>query len=323
MEKFKNIIEILSKVSTIGIFILALFGYIYTVKPKFLLDNMKLEMADIEKDVNFLKKEKVFLEDKILGLEKEKIKLNKNFEEIKSKKDLEIKGLLESFNFQKNNYEKQVLLFNNKIEKQKKILNNFTEENSFLRKKMDETRWFLFINFLSNIKLKEPYVSKEDNYFYLSEHFYHNNAIIELNNKDKFLLNKSAPYEILKDSFLSIEYSNDMIFRESEFYNFKNKILKLLEKNKSEFSYNGIELFEKTKNLNALIKLKLEKIQSLDKEHNEYELKKLENDIYNLHEKFRDFKVEKINQLNMDINKVFKKMTNINLKSSGYTLMRF
>ncbi|RXI37921.1 hypothetical protein CRU99_11580, partial [Malaciobacter mytili] len=110
MEKFKEIIEILSKTSTIGIFILALFGYFYTVKPKFLLDNMKLEMSNIEKDVNSLKKEKNNLENKILELENEKISLSKNFEEIKNKKDLEIKELQDSFNLQKDNYEKEVLL---------------------------------------------------------------------------------------------------------------------------------------------------------------------------------------------------------------------
>lgn len=284
---------------------------------------MRLEMSNIEKYVDSLKKEKNNLENKILELENEKSSLIKNFEDIKNKKDFEIKELLESFNLQKNSYENQILLFNDKINNQKKIFDNITKENDFLREKMNESRWSLFFNYLSNLKLKKPYSVEEDNKFYLSENFYHNNVVISLNNKDKFLLNENAPYEILNDSFLSINYSKDMIFTESEFYTFKDKILNLLEKNKKEFSYDGTDLLNKKNDLNEIIKLKIEKIKSLNKENDKSELKALENDLYNLHNEFKNLRVEKINQLNNEINKVFKKITNMDLKDSNYNIIRF
>ncbi|RXI35548.1 hypothetical protein CRU99_13835, partial [Malaciobacter mytili] len=167
-----------------------------------------------------------------------------------------------------------------------------------------------------------PYSSNEDNKFFISDKYYHNNIIITLDNKDKFLLNKTAPYDILKDYFLSINYSKEMIFTESEFYNYKDKVLNLLEKNKSNFSYNGANLLIEANRLNEIIKEKSEKIKSLNKENNQSELKALEKDIYNLHSKFEDLRVEKISQINREINKVFKKITNLDLKDANYVIFR-
>lgn len=322
MNKFKEIIEILSKISTIGIFILAIFGYFYTVKPKFLLDNMNLEMLNIEKNVNTLKNEKINLDNKIQELENEKINLSKGFEEVKNKKDLEIKELQDSFNLQKNDYEKQILSFDDEINNQKKILDDIIREKDFLREKMNEARWSLFLNYLSNLELKKPYNINENNKFFSNGKFYHDNAIITLD-KYKFLLNENAPYEILKDSFLSINYSKEMTFTESEFYIYKNRILKLLEENKKYFSYSGTILLTESNNYNEIIKEKLEKIKSLNEENDKFELESLEKDIYNLHDKFEDLRVKKINQLNKEINKVFKKITNLDLEDSKYQISRF
>ncbi len=49
----------------------------------------------------------------------------------------------------------------------------------------------------------------------------------------------------------------------------------------------------------------------------------IEKDIYNLHDKFEDLRVKKINQLNKEINKVFRKITNLDLQSSKYQIFRF
>lgn len=322
MNKFKEIIEILSKTSTIGIFILALFGYFYTVKPKFLLDNMNLEMSNIEKNVNILKNEKINLDNRIQELENEKTNLSKDFEEIKNKKDLEIKELQDSFNLEKNSYKKQILSFNVEINNQKKILDNIIKEKDLLKEKNKEAKWYLFFNYLSTLDLQKSKGSnEEDNKFYYSkEYYYNNNILISLSNKDKFLLIDNAPYEILKDSFLSIKYSKEMIFTESEFYIFKDKILKLLEKNKKASSYSGTNFLSKINDLNNIIKLKIEKIKFLDKENNKSELKILENDIYNLHNEFRKLRFKEIDNINSGIIKVFKKITNIDLMDGLVTI---
>ena len=47
-DKIMKYLELVTKITTIGLFFLALFGYIYTVKPKFFLDNLKIKMEILE-----------------------------------------------------------------------------------------------------------------------------------------------------------------------------------------------------------------------------------------------------------------------------------
>lgn len=325
MEKFKEWVEIVSKLSTIGIFILAIFGYFYTVKPKFLLDNMKIEMIEIEKNVNSLSNDKSTLENKISLLEDDKKKIVEDFEKIKAMKDIELKQLSKDINLQKEKYSKQLLILKKEIKKQKNISNNISKENNFLRKINNESRWTLFKNYLSNINLKAPYKNKADNRFYLSERieYYNNHPIITLENNDKFLSRKNAPFDILLDGFLSIRYSKNMIFTESEFYYLKNKAIKLLKKNQSIFIYNNSVLSEKQNNLNKLIKNKLDKIKSLDKLKDKYEIILIKKDIHQLHNEFRNTRIKVINLLNKSINNGFKGIMNLDLKNSYYIWTSF
>lgn len=325
MEKFKEWVEIVSKLSTIGIFILAIFGYFYTVKPKFLLDNMKIEMIEIQKKVNSLIKNKNTLENKISVLENDKKKIVEDFKKIKTMKNIELEQLTKNINLQKEEYSKQLLLLKKEIKKQKNIATNISEENNFLRKMNNESRWMLFKNYLSNINLKSPYENKDDSRFYLSERiaYYNKHPIIRLRNNDKFLLKEDAPFDILLDGFLSIKYSKNVIFRESEFYYLKEKAIKLLKKNKNIFTYNNSILSEKQNNLNQLIENKLKKIKFLDKLKNKYEISLIKKDIYQLHNEFRNTRVKAINQLNESIKNGFKGIINLDLKNSNYVWTSF
>ena len=187
----KNSIEIASKLSTIGIFILATFGYFYTVKPKYELDNLKIHSSQLDKRNIVLKKEIHENKIKIIKAKKEaKISIELLNSKIKELTNIEVKKtrLANKLNKKITSNKKKILL----IKKEKaKALNQY---NTIL--------WNLYINDIKNIgygNSRFEYATKtNDEPGYISIALNEDTNIIKLNVIDLKILDKNIAFKVIK-----------------------------------------------------------------------------------------------------------------------------
>lgn len=265
----KEFIEIISKLSIVGLFILATFGYFYTVKPKYELDNLKIHSSELDKKNIALKKEinenKIIIKKTQKEAKKSITLLNKK---IKKLSIIEMK--INQLNKEINLSEKNILLITKEKEKSlneyKKILwnlyintvNNIGYGNSrfeYVTKFNDETGQFNIVlddeesniiklnivdlkilnkNIAFNVFQKRlPTLS---NKFipknYLNEFILFSKVFIE-NNKN-YLINK----ELNKQYYINLmdTYNSDILKIENEYQKIKNEYNINLKKVKNEFS---------------------------------------------------------------------------------------
>lgn len=307
MGKFKEIIEILSKVSTIGIFMLALFGYFYTVKPKFELDNLKLSMVNVKKEKEKIESQvKAFIED-FDKLKSEKDSLTKSLSFL----SLEKKDLILNLNILNDNYKKDVNELNNKLNSYDNTILKKENYISLLDEKIKNSNLNLFMIYLFN---GIDTINRENNK-YTTFTFSFNETdnsskkdkkyeLLKITNDDKFLLDKYAPYNELVNKINNFEYLNNMIFSKNEFNIIKELVLKTLYKNKNNLTYNNRVINDFILNLNKERKKTINLLNNL-----ESDLVLLNNkDLSSFDEKVKN--AEKINELNYERNTLSNELYN-------------
>jgi hypothetical protein len=197
----KNSIEIASKLSTIGIFILATFGYFYTVKPKYELDNLKIHSSQLDKRNIVLKKE----------IHKNKIKI------IKAKKEAKMSiELLNSTIKELTNIEVKKTKLANKLNKKiissKKKISLIKKEKEKALNQYNTILWNLYINDIKNIgygKDRWDDVTKiNDETGELTVNINEDINIIKLNVIDLKILDKNIAFKVIKKRlpFISNEF---------------------------------------------------------------------------------------------------------------------
>lgn len=189
----KNSIEIASKLSTIGLFVLATFGYFYTVKPKYELDNLKIYSSKLDKRNIALKKE----------ISENKIKI------IRTKQEAKIS--IELLN-------KKIKYLNNIKVKKTKLVNKLNKEitlgekkNLLIKQEKEKALnqykiilWNLYINTIKNIGYgnnRFEYGAKiNDKTGQFTIILNENSNLIELNVIDLKILDKDIAYKVIKKS---------------------------------------------------------------------------------------------------------------------------
>lgn len=205
-KTLKRCVDIGSKLAAIGIFFLALFGYFYTVKPKFFLDHLKVKTSTLEIKNNALNESIKIKEQKITQLQTEK--------------ELKLAEL-----------QKKVHKLENDINnKQANIVKLNNEKN----KNINENKYVLWRIFLNKTHIQTS-VSSDLKVIEKSENEY----IIKHTEQDKKILKENAPYLILKKHFSNLQYSSKYaLINENIFNEFNAFIIDSIEKQKSKLIYN-------------------------------------------------------------------------------------
>jgi len=223
----RRIVDVGSKMAAMGIFILALFGYFYTVKPKFFLDNLKIKTSILE-DKNVKLNEDIREKEKrILNIEKEKektllsikneIKLKQ--EEITLLKEDKVKILL--------NLEEKINIYKNILAKQEIDIDNLSIQND---KNINKKKYILWEIFLKKIYIRT--VSNAKAYTKKSEYF------IKDTEQDKKILRSDAPYKVVKKYFMDLKYSSKYkLIDKNLFDEFRNMIIDDIDSNKVNLKY--------------------------------------------------------------------------------------
>lgn len=303
MGKFKEIIEILSKVSTVGIFILALFGYFYTVKPKFELDNLKLSMESVKKEKNDLEFQIKEFKNDISGLKTEKDDLVNLLVTLNSEKD----NLLLSLNKLNENYKNDVTLLENKI---KTYDTSILKKESYineLNNKVNEYNLNLFVFYLFNGV--DTFNENENDYtkFVFSfipkslDEFNEKPKLLNILDNHKFFLNNNAPYIVFMKKINNYNYEKNMIFSNKQFFDMKKDFINKVNLHKDVLNYDSDYFNNYLLDLNNKRQVHLDSLNSLEKSLNFLEKEK---------EKISKYEyLEKENKIKLDIYLINKKLT--------------
>ncbi len=269
MEKLKNILEIISKLSTFGIFIIAFIGYFYTVRPKYELDNLKLSMEEIKKEKLNLEKQIFTYNEQLLSIKNEKETLSNSIVDLKNEKN-SLKLSLEQF---VQNYENDKLVMNNKM----------IEYNNLIEKKEKYIKKFnlnLFVTYLFNGV--DTFNESENDYIKVAfsdigERLNNNDEpkLLVVSEKDNFLLDKYAPYNELIKKFNDFNYVKGMMFSENEFNEMKKFFLNNTIKHKKNLVFNNEDSKKFIVKLNEDRQELLNERNLLKKKINELKTKKL------------------------------------------------
>ena len=201
----KNSMEIASKLAIIGLFILAIFGYFYTAKLKYELDNLKIHSSELDKRNIVLIKE----------IRENKIKV------IKIKKEAKIS--IELLN-------KKIKKLNDTEVKKTKLANKLKKEKEKALNQYKIILWNLYINTIKNIgygNSRLEYVVKiNDKTGQSTTVLNEDSNIIKLNVIDLKILDKDIAFKVIKkrlplitNEFIPKKYLNKFILFSENFIN--------------------------------------------------------------------------------------------------------
>ena len=320
--KATAILDPFTKIATIGIFIIATFGYFYTVKPRFELHHLKIEKQKLESDFSELKANKNKVNNELTLLNRQTIEqkelINKS---LVNKKETEhkIKNLLEEL----NQKELSVSLVKQEQKKLEINLENLKNRTSLLKqniKKLSDDKntllydktsilWHNFMKQASMLPMGSICMGCDSPFESLN---YKENQIF---------LKKDAPYLILKKHIDELSIKSFSLMDKSTLTEFKSFVLKNIEKEKNtlvhihdsykrKIEYEAIQKARATKIKNEIKHIK-DPIKKFEKEF-ELEAKYLNADLKNS-DKFTDEMFRLSEKINTVIRSFLKKVNTMYL----------
>jgi len=227
---FKDFIDYGSKISTIGIFFLAFFGYIYTVKPKFLYDTLKIKSSK---------------------LENKNIELENNIKQHK----VDIDNLQKSKKVISTDLENKISVLKDNINKRTEENTHLLNRNNKLYNKNKYVSWRIFI--------KKVYIQTSTANTWNKKNEY----LIFHTKQDKLVIKNNSPYILLKEHFKNLKYSQIYsLINQKDFNDFKMYLINNIEKEKYKLKYDS-NIKELT-NLQIEFNAKIKKLKKQIDPHN-------------------------------------------------------